>query len=241
MRTRHVAGTALAFLFLTALLPAKDDLAGSLPSAVVDKLVAEDAAFIQKTLAKAKLTDKNARKAKAAALLIAAYAEYGQEKNAALRDTALKLIAAIDAGKGHKELADMLKKAKGSGEAGPVALNKHLKLEYLMRAFSSTQVGGFGLEKDLEVLGDLKGDLTGADKDKALVVAYKSLAIANLAHAYLPEQDEGAKTKKAWLEFSKQMHKNSLNLVRAINSGKGVTAASDKLATSCTKCHDVFR
>ncbi|MBM4070594.1 MAG: hypothetical protein FJ271_16805 [Planctomycetes bacterium] len=241
MRTRHVTLTAVALLIVAALLPAKEEPAGSIPSAMVDKLIDQDVAFIQKTLAKAKLIEKNARKAKAAALLIAVYSQIGQEKNAARRDTALKLIAAIDTGKGHKDLADTLRKTKGGGEAGPVAFNKHLKLEYLMRAFSSTQVGGFGLEKDLEALGEIKGELPGAEKDKALVVAYKTLAIAYLTHSYLPEQDEGAKTKKAWLELSKQMHKNSLNLVQAINSGKGISAASDKLATTCTKCHDVFR
>lgn len=242
MRMRHLAGTSLALLLVTALLPAKDDPAVSIPSAVVDKLVAEDAAFIQKTLNKAKLIDKNARKAKAAALLIAVFAQIGQEKNPALRDTALKLIAAIDDGKGHKELAGVLsKKIKGGGDPSPVSFNKHLKLEYLMRAFSSTQVGGFGLEKDLETLGDLKGELSGAEKDKALVVAYKSLAIAYLAHSYLPEVEDGKKTKKAWLEFSARMHKDSQKLVEAINAGTGISAASDKLSTSCTKCHDVFR
>lgn len=244
MRTRHVAVMAVITiaLFLAALAPGKEEPATTIPSAVVDKLVKQDAAFIQKTLAKAKLTEKNARKAKAAALLIAAYAQIGQDKNPQRRNIALKLIAAIDDGKGHKELAGLLdKNLKSGGEEVPVSFNKHLKLEYLMRAFSSAQVGGFGLEKDLEALGDLKGNLAGEEKDKALVVAYKSLTIAYLAHSYLPEQDEGKKTKKAWLDFSAKMHKDSQKLVDAVSSGSGVSAAADKLSTTCTKCHDVFR
>lgn len=247
MRTRHLAGTAMALLFSLVVL-AKDDPAPSMPLAVVEKLVEEDAKFIQKTLAKAKLTEKNARKVKAAALLIAACAQLSQDKSPNLpfwRDTALKLIAAIDEGKpaALKGLSSQLG-AKGKGASAdltPVPLNKQLKLEYVMRVFSSAQVGGFGIEKDLETLIETKGALSGEDKDKALTVAYKTLAIAHLAHAYLPEQEDGKKSKKSWLEFSGHMHKAALNLATAVNAGKDISAAADKLSSTCTKCHDVFR
>ncbi len=242
----------LGVMFLVGLMAwaawAKGEPAATIPGPVLAKLHDEDAKFIQKALAKAPLKDKNARKVKAAALLIATYAQLSPDKGPNppfVRDTALKLIAAIDGGnvKAQKDLAGLLtsKGKASSAEPGPVPLQKHLKLEYVMRVFSSVQVGGFGLEKDLETLGDTKGELTGAEKDKALNLAYKTAALIHLAHSYVPEQDEGMKTRKNWLAFSGNTHKAVLDLAEAVNTGKSISAASDKLAGTCVKCHDVFR
>lgn len=244
--TRHLTATGLAISILTVMVLAKDESAGSIPAAMVEKLVQEDAKFIQKTLGKAPLKDKNARKVKAAALLIAAYCQMSQDKVRHLpawRDAALKLIAAVDEGKvpAQIQLAALFSAKDESVEPRTGPLHKHLKLEYVMRVFSSPQVGGFGVEKDLETLIDSKAPLADEEKNKALLLAYKSLTLGHLIREYVPAEDEGKKTRKSWLEFAAQMHKASQGLVEAVNTGKNVSAAADKLALTCTKCHDVFR
>ena len=54
------------------------------------------------------------------------------------------------------------------------------------------------------------------------MLAYKSLALGHLIREYAPEQDEGKKTRKAWVDFAGQMHKASQGLVEAVNTGKNV-------------------
>src|SRR5438552_725984 len=171
MRSRCLALAAVALSsWLVVRAPAEDGTT-PLPEPVFAKLVQGDAAFLNKALAKGKLTDKVERKVKAVALMIAAYAQSKQGTTAkasaadlALRDTALSLIKAVEAKQmaEAKSLAAKLSlniKPEPDGRAAIVPLHTHLKFEYLMRQFSGEVIGGFGLERDMESLVDQKGPL----------------------------------------------------------------------------------
>jgi len=247
MRNRWLA---LAAVTLTSWLVVRALAEDPLPEPVFAKLVETDAAFLKKALAKGKLTDKVERKVKAVALMIAAYAQ-GKEGKAtpaenALRDRALALIKAVD-GKQMAEakaLAAKLSlsvKPEPGGRMGVVPLQGHLKFEYLMRLYSGEVIGGFGLERELESLVDLKGAVPADQKDKALALAYKIAVISQLAQVY--PSPGGAKAKE-WRQFGKDSHKAALALANAIRSGQDVGGGggiADKLSMSCTKCHDVFK
>src|SRR5262249_41947861 len=132
-----------------------------LPEDEFAKLVNEDAKVIKESLEKAKGTDKKKMltKAKAAALMIAVYAEDEMEKKgpnaaqtAGLRDEAVKAIKAISDDKldQAKKLADDLKPSGGAGAGAtmtPLALRKDVEIDVLMQQFKPELGGGLGLEK----------------------------------------------------------------------------------------------
>ncbi len=202
-------------------------------------------------MVKEKLTKKGQKKVKMAAFMVAVYAQTQSDKaNAAgmatLRDTALKLLAAADAGKTDeaKKLAGLIKAdipADPAAKTAPVALEKLLELESVMRVFSSPQVGGFGLEKTLEDLADAK-EPDAAQLEQAALVGQKAAFIAHLAQSYPPEKEEGKKTKAAWAGFATDMKGAALDLAAtAAKKSPDVGKLANKLTTACTKCHDVFR
>jgi hypothetical protein len=253
MRTRLLALAAVTMSFGMVVIALAQDANTPLPDPVFKKLVTDDAAFLNKALAKGKVTEKIERKVKAVALMIAAYAQSKQgtvgkasAADLALRDTALSLIKAV---KGKKMAEAKALAAKLSVKINPepgtrpavVPLHTHLKFEYLMRQFSGEVVGGFGMERDLESLVDQKGPLTAPQKEKALTLAYKVVIIAQLAHTYPPETDNMNRTKKNWLTFSGNTHRAALALANAVEKNQNVADAADKLSLSCTKCHDVFK
>src|SRR5260370_30184383 len=196
MRSRWLALAAVTLSSWLVVRAMAETGASPLPEPVFAKLVADDAAFLKKAVARGKVTDKIERKVKAVALMIAAYAQGNMGKaNAAematLRDTALKLIKAVEGKKmaEAKSLAAQLAgKIKPEPGAKPpiVPLNPHLKFEYLMRHFSGEVVGGFGMERDLESLVEQKGPLEPAQKEKALILAYKIAVITHPAQTYPP-------------------------------------------------------
>jgi hypothetical protein len=242
MRTRWLA---LAVVTLSSWLVVRALAGDTIPEPVFAKLVESDAAFLSKALAKGKLTEKMERKVKAVALMIAAYAQgnIAQPSSATLRDTALDLIKAVEGKKmpEAKLLAAKLSpgiKPEPGRKATVVALSPHLKFEYLMRQFSGEVIGGFALERELEDLVEIKGALAGAQKDKALALAYKIAVISQLAQAYPPP---GNMKKKEWLAFGKKSHSAAMELVNAVKNGANIGPAADALSTSCTKCHDVFK
>jgi hypothetical protein len=248
MRTRWLALAAVTLSSWLVVRALAED-AAPLPEPVFAKLVESDAAFLNKALAKGKLTDKVERKVKAVALMIAAYAQanIAQANAATLRDTALDLIKAVENKKmaEAKSLAAKLStkiKPEPGRKPAAVPLHSNLKFEYLMRQFSGEVIGGFGLERDLESLVEQKGALEAAQKDKALALAYKIAVISQLAQAYEPpETDHMKKTKKNWLAFGGNARKAALDLANAVNSGQNVGPAADAVSMTCTKCHDVFK
>ena len=178
------------------------------------------------------------------------YAQNAKESTptmATLRDHALKLMQAAEAGKAEeaKKLAPMIKvdvAPDSSAKAGPVALEKELDLESVMRIFSSEKQGGFGLEKVLEDLAEAKTH-DAAAMDKAVLLGLKVGMIGKAAQAYAPAGDQGKKTKKAWQDISLEMQTNAGELAAAADAKKNadVGKLAAKLAATCVKCHDIFR
>src|SRR5205085_2644818 len=148
---------------------------------------------------------KGQKRVRAAAYMVAVYAQNAKESTAALatlRDQALKLMHAAEQGKADeaKKLAPTIKVdvvPEASAKPGPVALEKELDLESVMRIFASEKQGGFGLEKTLEDLAEAKKHDASA-MDKTALLGLKVAMIGKAAQAYAPAKDQGKKTKKAW-------------------------------------------
>jgi hypothetical protein len=226
-----------------------------LPPSEFKRLVTQEAKFVQDVLAKGfdAKDKKGPRKVRAAAFMIAAYAQNSMTKEnaakmASLRDAALKIVSAVDEGKldDAKKLAAGLSaepKADPAAKTAAVALQKSLEFDVLMRIFSSERIGGFGLEGELDELPNVKG-WTPDQLDKLTGFAYKLAVVGEVAHAYVPEKDEGGqKTRKNWNAYSGQLRDASLSLATAAKGKKDsdINAALGKVAASCKKCHDVFR
>jgi hypothetical protein len=226
-----------------------------LPPNELKRLVSQEAKVVQETLAKGfdPKDKKGPRKVRAAAFMIAAYAQSGMNKEnaahmASLRDAALNVVKAVEDGKVDeaKKLAAELapeSKAKAGAKTGPVPLAKSLEFDVLMRIFSSERIGGFGLENELDELPNTKG-WTPEQLDKLTGFAYKLAVVGEVAHGYVPEKDEGGqKTRKNWNAYSSQLRDSSLALAAAAKAKKegDISASLNKVASSCKKCHDVFR
>src|SRR5262245_38284968 len=215
------------------------------------RLINQDAKAIQQALIKGRLDQRNARKVKGTALLIAHYAQTARNKDnaqemATLRDLALKVLNAVEKEKiaEAKALAAGLSakpKPDPGAKADVISLNTLLRLEYVMRVFSSLKLGGYGLEMELDKLVDVKGPLAGEQQAKAIDLANKMVLIGLLADSYAPERDEGKKTRKDWLAFAGQLRQSSLALAEAVRTGKDIGIAANVVSVSCTKCHDIFK
>jgi hypothetical protein len=101
-----------------------------------------------------------------------------------------------------------------------------------------------GVEAKLIGLGK-KADPKQAQQDSAHIakLAYRVAAIATIAQIKAPEKDEGAKKKKDWLEWSKDMKDSAEELGKAAKSKNAaeIKKAAKKLNSSCNNCHGVFR
>jgi hypothetical protein len=185
-----------------------------------------------------------------AAFMIAVYAQNAKDNLSAmatLRDQAFKVMKAAEGGKADetKKLAAMLGpniKPDPAAKTAPVALEKQLDLESVMRMFSGEKVGGFGMEKALEDLIDAKG-LDAGQLEKSALLGQKISMIAKVAQAYGPESDQGKKTKKLWSELAVEMHIEASELAAAARANKDADIGkfANKLTVTCTKCHDIFR
>src|SRR5262249_55420800 len=156
-------------------------------------------------------------RAKAAAFMIAVYAQANTagdaKKMATLRDTALKVLKAVDEGnvKEASALAANLTptpKEDPAAKTEPVMLAKQFEFEQLMNQFSSERIGGFGIEKELESLLESKDALTPPQMEKLTSLGYKLSMVAHIVHAYKDDKNEGGmKTIKNWVNLSDQFHK----------------------------------
>jgi hypothetical protein len=205
----------------------------------IAQLIHHDAKNLQDLFAKPKLDTKRLGRVKMGAWMVAAYAQHAGMID--LRQQALSIIDKVDKDPAEaKKLASQLKPG-GTGGGSGVELAKKIDIEMFMKMFSSERAGGYGLENSLDKLLDVKEKLDAADKEKAQILANKISMMALHMASFAPGQDQGAKTKKAWQEFSKATHGASKDLVNAVRKNDGVSAAAMKLSESCTKCHDVFR
>ena len=241
--------TALSALGLGFFFVVTGQGQGTLPPGDLAKLLAMEAKNIETELSKSTFSKKGQKKVRMAAFMVAVYAQNAKDDPAGmatLRDSALKLMKAADAGNAAdaKKLAANLKtNIKDPGaKSAPVALEKELELEYLMRMFSGEKVGGFGLEKALEDLVEAKS-VDAAQLEKTALLGQKIGFIAKVSHGYGPESDSGKKTKKAWNELADEMESAAKELATAAKANKGseISKLADKLSGTCLKCHDIFR
>jgi hypothetical protein len=226
-----------------------------LPDDIFARLVTEDAKVIKDGLAKAS-DKKMANKAKAAALMIAVYAQGEASKPGAkaaemagLRDSALKVAKAIEAGNMDeaKKAADTLKPAGATAPAaksGPVPVHDGFEIDLVMQQFKPERGGGLELEKKLQTLVNKRSAYTSADYQQMVPLMYRIAAIAQPTEALAPAP-MGQKTPAQWVKWAQEMGTLSLEAGELAKKpkpdDKAVKAALKKLEANCTACHDVFR
>ncbi len=220
----------------------------TLSKAELTRLVSHDAKAIQEALAKGMLDKKTTRKVRAAAFMVALYAQGGGLTG--LRDTALKVNKLVEDGN-VKEAAALAAKltldAKGEGKGDPVVWEKQLEFENVMHQFSSERVGGFGMEKEFGELSEIKEAFTKEQMERLALLAGKMAMIAHVSSFYSDDKEDTSvnkmKTKANWLKFTQNFHTAARALVEAADGkNEGATrAALERVNDSCIKCHDVFK
>jgi len=211
-------------------------------------LVAADAKIISDTLAKGTPDKKGIAKIRAAALMIATYAQDAGDDQAGLRDLALKLGKAASDGKldeMKKLVAELKPGAQSPGaKVGPIALQDQFELAELMQQFKPDRSGGIDLEKNLQTLIN-KRTLTAADAKTAMPLLLRTAVIAQPCEAFVPAKDEGAKTRDKWLTWSQEMGQlasEGAKLAKAPKlDQKALKNVLKKLEANCMACHKVFR
>lgn len=236
--------------------------AGMLPEAeyprLVDQAIKTTLQAIQGVLGgEKKFAARYKRQARAAALMIAAYAQNGPAgkatQRATLRDAALQLITLMRADKWAeaRQQTEALKTLADNPSADPqpiALLPKHGDIQEVMQQFSSLP-GGLALERDriLTVLSDKTVKKTRALPESVLtadyvLAAYQMATIADLIkdHQPAPAKGQGA---KEWQQYSAEMRQLSLELAgtAAKKDGKTALTVLQKLNSNCRSCHEVFR
>ena len=74
-------------------------------------------------------------------------------------------------------------------------------------------------------------------------MAYKTAVIGSMAHSYAPARKVGQKDPAVWRELSIQMRDGGAAVAEAArkNDPAALHKAADRLESSCTACHSVFR
>lgn len=249
---RRLFAGAAALLAGCAALAALSDVRAAPPS---DKeftaLVEAEIKYIQKRLAEPK-AEKAVGSLRSTAILVAhaAQGRMADAKDAAALGALRDAFVALDKALSKKDLAGATKLAKeltatpaGEGKPGEkvdfTSVNE-FDLHTLMKPFTATAAGGRGFEKANR---DYAKKLP-AGPEPALT-ARRMEHIAELTALFPPADDEGKKTKEAWLKWSGEMKKAagdaSVNLAKGKAGEKAASAAFKKLDAACTSCHNVFR
>jgi hypothetical protein len=232
----------------------KDSGALALSEADFNKLVAKSAKDIATILSKKPSADELNR-ARAAAAMIAAYAQFSKggpsdEQRAAVQQAALKVAAALKAKKldEAKKEAEALPTIKGDGSAklvtGSLLKETGVPLRLIMRQMDPAPKG-YGIEAHYKVLtgkGTAKKALPDALMTEDLVLtAFQVAVIAELAKLHTPEK--GAKNVKEFLKFADEMQKTAANLADATKKKEGGVALAEvyRVTLTCNKCHAKFR
>lgn len=194
--------------------------------------------------------DKKAQaKARTAAVMIAAYAQYADsgaspELRATLRDAALNLAGTIDRG----NTAEALKLAEGlaslkpdpKAKLGPMPIMKQAKLplSLIMRQFNTTTAGGHGIEAHYKLLTGRVKELPAKDMtDNLILTAYQCAFVAEMIKA--SEADE----PKVWAKYCDDLRGQSLELAAACQKKDGPAGFSAvyRVLRICNDCHKKYR
>lgn len=254
-RISRITFAALAMITTTVALgrpPAADDQGiwkSVLSDAEFAKLVAADAKIIADTLKKGEPDKKGVGKIRAAAMMVASYAQGQGNSQAGLRDLALKAGKAATAGKFDevKKLAAAFKPGAASPGAknGPIAIHEQFELAELMQQFKNERGGGIALEGAVTATAKKRSPLTAKEIENANINALRIAVIAQPTEAYAPATDEGKKTKAQWVKWSKEMGELAVEAAKLTKAtkpdDKAIKAAFRKLEDNCTACHAVFR
>jgi hypothetical protein len=244
-----IQGTALAlgaFVLGTELAEGQEV---GIPNDDYPKLVDYAVTGIKEAL-KDPTEDTNVRKARTAAVMLAAYAQTNLSgPDAALRatqrDAALKLADTIK----NKKYADASKQADGIAKlkADPNAkkekiklIDTHVKLPDLMNQFDFPPKGGWGIDRDLYAyrLGMKSKVPTRELNDKLMLIGYQVAVTGDLAHSKQAPRDE-----KDWAQHTGTIRIGGVELADAVKKKDGEAAmnAIAKITTSCSGCHKAFR
>jgi hypothetical protein len=254
-----LAALAVGFGLLIETGSAADAKGGDLykpviPEDAFTQLVTEESKALKDALAKGS-DKKQAAKAKAAAFMIAVYAQEAVTRGGAkapamagLRDSALKTAKEIGDGKldDAKKLAADIKPTGGAspGAVSPVAVDKECDIETLMQVFKPDRSGGLEWEKKLLTLRDKRAAYTAADYKTLVPLMYRIAAVAQPTEAYAPAP-MGKKTPEEWIKLSREMGTEALAVADLASKSKPddkmVKAAVKKVEATCTSCHDKYR
>jgi hypothetical protein len=240
-----------------------------LPAAVYKDLVAREAKILEDSLEGNPSEDKIAR-ARLAALMIAGFslsAEAGSPQAASVEQLAIRLAKMLAA---KSKLAEARKlaatlatlPADATAKLQPVDMKALLpELEDVMNHMKPKAKKGDGLAPSLQTSIPLKGALNGIEEklralarkkptaaamaksaDDMVLFSYRLAVLGEVIHEYAPAQ-QGKKDPKVWRELSLEMRDASVELARASakKDADAVLKASNRLNTSCSQCHSVFR
>lgn len=228
-------------LWFVGLSNAADDKDGLVISeADLGKLVAKSVDEIQKAL-KAGKEKKHVTRAKVQAVMIAAAAQGAGAGN--VRDAAIKLAETIKGGKlddAKKQAEELgaLKPEKGKADHVAILKKTGTEVSEVMRQFSPTAIGGFGLEATLKKLSTSKKLSEAQMSDDFVLTALQMAAIADLIKDAPP-----AKNPKEYVKMADEFRAMSASLAESAKPKDGVKSAATlyKLTIHCNKCHDRYR
>lgn len=249
---------AAGFLSLAGLIAGGSALAADVADGDFKALVETDAAHMLKNLKDGAPDKKGIIQSKAAAMMIAMYAQQritGKDgakdaQMATLRDQALKVAGAVakkdyktafaEAGKVKVDIA-----ADKSASTKAVALEKLHKFELmeLMNPLKKPASGGQNTENDIKEMSEKLKDVKAVP-----AIALKVIGLADYTEKMSEDfatKGAGKKSVENWKKFTKQM-KDAAEETYTVSTQpkadiKKVQAAMGRINASCTECHNVFK
>jgi hypothetical protein len=190
------------------------------------------------------------RKARAAAVLLAVYAQQSQTQanaveRATLRDAALKLATSIKDNRvadGRKQL-DGIKaglKPNPNADLKPVQfMPRHVEIEEVMKPFSSFQ--NLMLPKGIQKKRALPNNVVN---DEWILMLYQTAMIAEVSKEHVPPRRPGGGPAQ-WKQFNNDMRKEVQELIKLTGApnfdSKAAFKALERLDGACSNCHRIFR
>ena len=248
--TRPAQALALLATGLVTLLVSPIVAKDPLPTGTASKLIAADIEFLQKGFEKTPTAKGFITGLKSAAMLLALNAQNNLDgpdgaKMAAIRDTALKIAGALEAGKvaDAKKAVETLATASGGDPKKTIKLAEqhNFSLDEAMKVLGPAISGGMNIENDLK-----PKDVDKTIKDLKKVELYGArIALVGQYSLDLPSNEAVGEKKKKWDEWSKEMTTLGMAMAEAAKADKpDLVGLKKKIATlnkNCADCHNVFR
>jgi cytochrome c556 len=206
------------------------------------------------------------KKARFHLLSVAAYARSTKGGDAAKRGATYQhalQVATLLGQKGKLKEAMML---LGKGAGGKGGFDGDLKTggdaPIIMEHYKTKGKGGEGIHPALQSNIKLKGTQNGIEEkirtlilkrmqqpvldkeaEELALMAYRIAAVAELAHEYAPAKKTAKKDPDEWRVYSVTMRDAAIELGEAAHKKdvEAVFKASNRLNSSCSQCHGVFR